>query len=279
MDDQTIAQGKKIFADREKKAKTAQFRAWCDEMVATPSDWTPKLKNGYVAEMELQPHWWLREGVTLINCRHIDSHVELMDGQKGPVMDSHLPYAVFLAATESFLKGMYLCRFAECRQIAFNGYIRPKRREHHLKIMRKFGHHLRNLIKALKRIKAYRTDAVCVRFLAILDGAIRRFYFPLRAAEENYGWATARYPKRFYNDAKKEGKADGLRTFPQQEHIAKLFEAMEHYLDKKWNLRRGLIERRKTRRSRLTQATASGVATPVASAPQPSDVPLHPADA
>ncbi len=160
-----------------------------------------------------------------------------MDGKKGPVMDSHLPYSVFLAAAESFLKGMHLCRFPECRRIAFRGYIRPSRRDHHLARLKKFGHNLPNLIKSLRRVKAYRTDAECTQFLATLEGVTRQFYYP---ADENRGWATARYPKRFYNDETKDGRADGLRTFPQQENVAALFKGMERYLDKKWSLRHRL---------------------------------------
>jgi hypothetical protein len=274
MDDETYAEVKKIFTERERKAKAANFKAWCDEMIATPRNWIPTPNAGYVADVELQPHWWLREGVDLIECQHIDSQVELFDGKKGAVMQSHLPYAVFLAATEAFLKGMYLCRFAECRQIAARGYIRPARREHHVNALKDFGHHLPNLVAALRRVKAYRTDVTCARFLSIIDGVIRRFYYPLRDADKKWGWATARYPKRFYNDGIKDGRADGLRTFPQQEYIETLFKAMERYLDMKWNLRRGLIERSKARRTRLSQATASSASTPVVSAAQsPASLP------
>jgi hypothetical protein len=271
MDDEIATEVKRIFAEREKKAKAADFKAWCDEMIATPHNWAPALQAGYVADVELQPHWWLREGVDLIECRHVDSQVELFDGKKGPVMQSHLPYAVFLAATEAFLKGMYLCRFPECRQIAACGYIRPARREHHVESLKEFGHHLPNLIAALGRMKAYRTDIACVRFLAIINGVVRRFYYPLRDADKKWGWATARYPKRFYNETTKDGRSDGMRTFPQQGYIETLFKAMERHLDKKWNLRRGLIERRKARRARFTKATASSVSTHAASfAQQPA---------
>ena len=249
MDDSLIADVKKIFADREKQRNAKEIAAWCAEVEATPRSWKPALKAGYVADMELQPHWWLSEGVTLINCRHVDGEVELMDGAKGPVFSSHLPFPVFLAAAESFLKGMHLCRYPECRRIASRGYIQVKRREKYLRIMKDFGHHLPNLIKANKRIKAYRTDVECMQFLNRLDALVRRFYYPLHAADKNYGWATARYPKRFYNDQTKHGAADGLRSFPQQEFVARLFKAMERYLDKKWSLRRGLIERRKRQRA------------------------------
>lgn len=255
-DDETIAEVKKIFAERERKAKAANFKAWCDEMIATPRTWAPTLRGGYVADVELQPHWWLREGVDLIECQHIDSQVAMFEGQKGPVMQSHLPFAVFLAAVEAFLKGMYLCRFPECRRIAAHGYIRPARRAHHVEVLKGFGHHLPSLIAALRRVKAYRTDAACTRFLAIIDGVVRRFYFPLRDADKKWGWATARYPKRFYNDATRDGRSDGLRTFPQQGYIETLFKSMERHLDNKWNLRRGLIERRKARRARVSGSTA-----------------------
>ncbi len=237
MDDGTFADVKALLATRQRREKAAQLRAWREEMAQTPRSWTPTIKGGYIVHIELQPHWWLREGVTLIECQHIDSQVNLMDGKKGPVMDSHLPYPVFLAAAESFLKGMYLCRFPECRRIAFHGYIRPKRREHHLGKLKTFGHNLPKLIRALRRVKAYRTDTECSQFLAILEGVTRRYYYPLRDADENHGWATARYPKRFYNEETKDGRAEGLRTFPQHENVAALFKEMERYLDKKWSLR------------------------------------------
>jgi hypothetical protein len=259
IDDETFAEVKRILVERDNQSKADQFKAWGDELAATPRSWKPTLKAGYVADMELQPHWWLGEGVTLMECCHIDSQVELMNGGKGAVLSSHLPYPIFLAAVESFLKGMYLCRFAECRQIASSGYIRPLRRLYPLKAIKKFGHHLPNLIKALKRVKAYRTDAACMRFLNILDGLVRRFYYPAHAADENHGWATARYPKRFYNDQTKQGSADGYRSFPQQALVIRLFQGMNHYLDKKWNLRHGLIERRKARRARIVAKAARSV--------------------
>lgn len=249
MDDDIIGDVKKIFAQRERQRKTDQFKTWCEQLEAMPRRWKPTLKAGYVADMELQPHWWIGEGVTLIKCRHVNSEIELMDGAKGGVLSSHLPYPVFLAAAESFLKGMYLCRYPECRRIASTGYIRPERRLKYFKVVKGFGHHLPNLIKANKRIKVYRTDAECMRFLNILDALVRRFYYPLRAAEESYGWASARYPKRFYNEQTKHGAADGYKSFPEQEFVALLFKRMERYLDNKWNLRRGLIELRKSRRS------------------------------
>ncbi len=257
MDDETISEVKRILAEKEKLNRAASFKAWCADMDGTPHRWKPTIKAGCVVDIELQPHWWLGEGVELINCRHIDSQVALMDGAKGAVMSSHLPYAVFLAGVESFLKGMYLCRFAECRRIATPGYISPKRREVHLQVLKTFGHNLQNLIKALKRLKAYRTDVSCMRFLNIIDGAVRRFYYPLDAADKNYGWATARYPKRFYNDKTKHGRADSYRSFPQQEFIAQLFEWMDRYLEKKWDLRRGLIEDRQARRARRNTSTPS----------------------
>lgn len=249
MNDDIAGDVKKVLADREKQRKAQQYAAWCADLEAMPASWKPELRDGYVADMELQPHWWIGEGVTLIKCRYVDSEVQLMDGVTGAALSSHLPYPVFLAAAESFLKGMYLCQYPECRQIASDGYITPDMRRTYFKVVKDFGHHLPNLIEANKGVEEYRTDAECMRFLNILDGLVRRFYYPLRAAEESYGWACARYPKRFYNEQTKHGAADGYKSFPEQEFVALLFKRMERYLDKKWNLRRGLIELRKSRRS------------------------------
>jgi len=45
----------------------------------------------------------------LLKSRRVIGHVQLQDGVQGPEINSYLPYPVFQAAAEIFLKGMWLC--------------------------------------------------------------------------------------------------------------------------------------------------------------------------
>ncbi len=252
-DAELIAAVKKELADREARQRAADFQLWCAALDAIPKRRKPRIKGNYVAEIELQPHRWLTAGMNNLKSAHVTSHVQFMDGVQGPPLQSFLPYPVFLAGTELFLKGMWLCRFPSCRRVSHKSYVSPKLRGRFNKRLKDLGHDLLALIRVLKHVKKYRTDLLTMRFLNRVATIIRDFYYPLYQADRLGSWAAARYPKRFYDDQNREATADALQSFPDQRYVIDLFAPMERHLDNLWQLRRGLIEARKKRKA--TQQT------------------------
>jgi len=252
-DDELINAVTEELKMREEKSKTEDLRKWCTFLDAIPRRFKPRIKGNYVAEVELQPHRWFTAGLDNLKSAHVTSHVQLFDGNQGPPMQCFLPYPVFLAGAEIFLKGMWLCRFPACRRVAHNFYVNPKLRAAFNKRLRDLGHDLIGIIRVLKRVKKYRTDPRTMLFLNRVTKIIRYFYYPLYQADRLGLWAAARYPKRFYDDQACVATADALPSFPDQRFIISLFEPMAHHLDNLWALRRSVIEARNKRRGQ-TQA-------------------------
>ena len=233
---------------REKDRRAKEFKTWCEQLDRVPKGYTLKLKDGLIPDLELQPWRWISRGIEILQSTHVVSRVRHLGGREGEPIQSVLPYPVFLSGAELFFKGMWLCRFPACRRVAQKGYLNIRTRRKHDNLLRGLGHDLIGLIKANRRILAYRRDPVSLAFLKRVEALVRCFYYPLVDADKKSGWAVARYPKRFYNDSSRQGYADGLISLPQQRLVLQLFEPMESHLDRLWQLRRGLIERQKKRR-------------------------------
>ncbi len=251
-DDLTTAIGNELKA-RKAKREAEELRAWCTVLDGTSPRAKRRLKPGNVAAVELQPHRWLSAGLDILRSAHVTGYVQLMDGQQGDPLQSFLPYSVFQAGTEVFLKGMWLCQFPSCRRVAHTSYVGVELRKRIDDRLRQQGHDLLKIIGRLRRVKRYRDDPRSMEFLRRVSAIIRLYYYPVHKAGRG-SWATARYPKRFYNDLRKEGHADGYNSYPDQRIVYALFAPMARHLDTLWNLRRGLIENRK-RRTAVPKAT------------------------
>ncbi len=145
---------------------------------------------------------------------------------------------MFLSGAEIFLKGMWLCQFPACRRIRHNSYVNEAFRKRYFLRLKSHGHDLLRLIGRLRRLRVYRNDPVTMRFLERLSAIIRMYYYPLYQADKN--WASARYPKRFYDDREKIGASDAVNSYPNQWLVIGLFRPMETHLDRLWGLRHNL---------------------------------------
>ena len=226
---------------KEAKKKEKMYRTWCDSMESTPEDSKLTLKPGFMADIELQPHRWMTAGVDQIESFKGSAHVQLMGGGMGEPLHKVLKYPVFHSGCELFLKGMWLCQFEECRNIKHNMYVEIQTRKKFNNDLKKLGHNLIKIINDLRTIPQYSEDKKILRFLKRIEGVIRNYYYPLYEADKSREWANSRYPKRYYNDLKYEGKADALQTFPDQSMIVRSFKEIEGYIDNKFELRRGLL--------------------------------------
>jgi len=246
MDNDLLTALKAEFATNEKRQHASDFKLWCASLDSTPSDTKLVLKSGLLADIELQPHRWLSAGIDLLKSQHITGFVQLMDGRKGDPIDGFLPYPVFQMGTEIFLKGMWLCQFEECREIAHTDYVERVSRTSYSKRLKELGHDLIKIIAEIRQVKTYKDNPASLKFLGRVEAVIRKHYFPLYAADARASeWAHSRYPKRFYNDNAKSGHADAFQSYPQQQFVIELFAPMERHVDRLWALRSGLLARRK----------------------------------
>jgi hypothetical protein len=196
------------------------------------------------ADLELQPARWLRLGLDLIQSSKVIAHVQLSNGYQARPDSSLLRYPVFQMGTEIFLKGMWLCHFEDLRLLTANSYIDDATREHYTdRLARKLpghpllGHDLLKIINLLRKIRRYRTDPPTMHFLKHVNSVTRYYYFPFYKADKGPSrWANARYPKRFYDDKRRVGRADAFQSYPPQDYIAELFEEMKRHLHRFWNL-------------------------------------------
>jgi hypothetical protein len=228
----------------EKSQRMAEFSQWCAMLDATASDMKPVLKDELIADIELRPLRWLAAGLDLLKSQVITAQVALMSGEKGAPISSFLPYPTFQMGTEIFLKGMWLCQFEDCRSVAHSDYVSSTVRKNRSEGLRDLGHDLLRMIQQLRSVKEYQAAPDVLQFLVRVEAVIRQFYFPLYEADKkSREWANSRYPKRFYNDRRKIGKADAFRSYPQQRLIVGLFEPMKHHLDTMWSLRAKLSGR------------------------------------
>jgi hypothetical protein len=220
-----------------------EYAAWCNTHAQLPTDYAPQLRPGLVADIELAPMRWMRLGLELIESAKGTTPIQLFDGVAGPPMQTYLPYPVFQAGTEVFLKGMWLAQNAECRVVESGDYVAIDVRKRYQVLLRKLGHDLLQIVEELEKVLLYREEGNIARFLKVISGVTRRFYYPL--TEDDAAWANARYPRRFYDDAKAEAHADQLKSYPEQWPLVLLFRDTMPRVDRLWGITEGLARRAK----------------------------------
>ncbi|MBI3876137.1 MAG: hypothetical protein HY300_09325 [Verrucomicrobia bacterium] len=223
-----------VIRKQERSRREVEYLSWCDRFASTPSDFIKTLKDGLVAHVELQPGRWIQHGLDLIGSRKASGTIQLFSGEEGPDLRSFLPYPVFQMGAEVFLKGMWLYQYAECRNCTGNSYFTPDVRADFLKRIKAISrtHDLLEILNKVEAIDAYFRDAQLSRFLKIVAGVAKEFYFPV--TDSDWRWADERYPKRFYNDSTKVGKADAYKSYPEQRPIARLFAEAAERLEFVW---------------------------------------------
>jgi hypothetical protein len=228
----------RLIQEENRRQEEAEFHAWYADLLALPPDYELKLKNGWKADIELQPLRWLDRGISLIQSAKVSGHIQLAHDVQGPPTGSFLPYPVFQSGTEIFLKGMWLCQYEDCRLSTYSFYIEPaKRKEYLSQLKNTLGHNLIKIIGMIKAISKYQEDAASREFLKVVEAIVRRDYFPLFEADAKGGeWASSRYPKRFYNDATLQAGADSLSHYPEQQFVAKVFNDAKQHIDELWGL-------------------------------------------
>lgn len=249
MDDELAQMVREELKRRNTAEKEQRFQRWCHQLDQLPKNNVPRLNGQLRPDLEIQPRRWLSHAMSIIESAHVTARVQHMDGRQGEPLSSFLPYPVFQMGTETFLKGMLLCRFAECRRVAHDSYVNPKTRTRYLRKLKTYGHDLLKLIRHLRRLGHYRKDASVLEFLNRIEAITRYYYHPLYEADAG-SWAAARYPKRFYNDTAKVAAADAHQSFPEQTAVLRLFRTIDRHLDKSWQLTKKLAERRRTQRAK-----------------------------
>ena len=200
-----------------------QYQAWCKHFESLPKNTKRKLKDGFVAHVELQPYRWIQHGLDLIGSRKSFGTIQTFSGQQGQDFRAYLPYPVFQMGAEVFLKGMWLYQHDECRNLESDSYIAPERREYFLEELKKLSrnHDLLEIIKHVETIGIYKQDAWVSRFLKIIGGISKEFYLPVSDGKNK--WADERYPKRFYKDSLRRAAADAFNSYPEHWPISRLF--------------------------------------------------------
>ena len=174
-----LEETKELINLKETDRKKHVYRDWCELMESTPENYKPELEKGLLADIELQPLRWMTAGVEQIESFRGSAHMELMGGVKGEPYHKTLNYPVFHLGCELFLKGMWLCQFKELRKIHQNMYVDKKTRVTYDKELKFLGHNLINIINDLRKISLYSEDKKIIQFLKIIEGIIRRNYYPL----------------------------------------------------------------------------------------------------
>jgi hypothetical protein len=235
----------KLAAEENRLEEEHEFRAWCDGLLALDIKFHRELNDDWIADLEVQPLRWMNAGLTLIHSGKITGFLQLANGVQGPPANIFLPYPIFHAGAEIFLKGMWLCRYKDCRMLDSSTYVSPERRAEMLEELKNLlGHNLINILGKLRAIPKYQKDANCRRFFDMLSAIIRRDYFPVFAADKRGNeWASSRYPKRFYDDDKQLAAADTLNSYPPANFVLRIFRDAERHVDRLWRLRAALLYR------------------------------------
>lgn len=250
MADENLGDGViKLIQERNRLQEEEEFQLWYASLLAFPEDCRREMKEGLTADIELQPLRWMDLGITLIQSSKVTAYVQLSHGLQGPPLSSYLPYPTFQAGTEIFLKGMYLCRYEDCRLFDDSSYVCSLRREAIVEELKstRLGHNLLKCIAELEQIPEYRADEAVWGFLRALGALIRRDYFPAFRPENNKQWSIARYPKRFYNDKSETGAADSYQRYSDSPppFIERLFRDAQQRVDGLWELQSGLAAKRR----------------------------------
>jgi hypothetical protein len=226
--------------ERNQREDERDFEEFCHQLLSLPANLELKPKENFKADIELQPLRWMSLGIDLFKSRKVIGHIQLAEGIQGPETGSYLPYPVFQMATEIFLKGMWLCQFADCRQLNHSSYVDEATRNRYYDELRVLSHDLLRIIDAIEKIPQYQRSVHAMQFLKLINGIVRAFYFPPYEADKRNRWADGRYPKRVYDDSAQRGHAEGFQSFPEAKWIEKLFREMETEADRIWQLRNNL---------------------------------------
>jgi len=228
----------RLVRERNRKCEEKEFRRWRKWLLSLPHDLHLQPKNNFRVDVELQPLRWMRLGIVLLQSRKDVGYVQLKGGVQGPPIKSYLPYPVFQMAAEIFLKGMWLCKFPDCRRLNDRLYVDCRRRAEIFRQLgsERLGHDLVKIIDEIQRIPKYSKDAASVRFLALVDRIVRYYYWPLSQGAKRNVWAANRYPIRFYDDEAGQSRATFMESFPPAGWIEKLFKKMEQRAIRLWQL-------------------------------------------
>ena len=228
----------RIVHERNRKSEERAFRHWCKWLLSLPSDLQRQARNDFKVDLELQPLRWMNLGIVLLQSRKDIGHVQLAGGIQGPPLKSYLPYPVFQTAAEIFLKGIWLCKFAECRRLKDRSYVDQGSRAEIFRQLNHLGHDLIKIIGEVRKIPKYNENRASVRFLALIESIVRYYYFPLSQGAKRNPWAANRYPIRFYDDKAGRSTATFLENFPPAQWIERLFKKMEQRATRLWQLHR-----------------------------------------
>ena len=232
-----------LIQEDNRQEEEQEFQQWHAALISVPADYKRELKDGWIADIEIQPLRWMDLGLTLIESPKVMEYLQLAGGIQGGPLSSFLPYPVFQAGAEIFLKGMWLCQYDDCRQCHSARFVEPGRRDEVLdELKRKLGHDLLRIIDLLERVPSYQHDQALSEFLMAVSSLIRRDYFPVFSADRGNKWAFARYPKRFFMETDKEAAADSYNSYSPAPFVARLFREAQERLDELWQLRASLAK-------------------------------------
>ena len=230
----------RAIMERNRREDEEEFQRFCENLLALPADLELMPKKNFKADIELQPLRWMSLGIDLLKSRKVIGHVQLADGMEGPETGSYLPYPVFQIATEIFLKGMWLCQYADCRELSATSHVEQQKRQNYSEILKELGHDLLAILHKVREISEYQRTRAIIRFLDLVERIVRVYYFPPYEADKSTRWADCRYPKRVYDDGAQKAAAESFQRYPCAKWIETMFQQAEHDVDDLWQLRAGL---------------------------------------
>ena len=92
------------------------YAAWIKGLDCLSQDYTVKPNSDFLPDIDLWPTAWFRRAIEIVS--------KGMNKNGG-----YIEYPLFSLACKFFLKGMWLCHFKNCREIAFDGYMESAERD------------------------------------------------------------------------------------------------------------------------------------------------------
>lgn len=235
-DDVQIAQRRKQHRPEEEKRRAIDYADWLVAMEKEAVRSDPKLKQQFVADLDLWPDAWLETAINLVKSgkatRNWAWRIQFHDGDEDLFPRYILEYSVFQMAAELFLKGMWLLQFPELRPFQSWVYVAPAERVNFETKLKRLSHDIVKLTEAVEAIPQYSADSEVLRFLRIIRGVFKRYYYPLYG--DGVHWASARYPRKFYEDEMGRGVPDNWKEYPYQWMLVRLFKTAENRVMELW---------------------------------------------
>ncbi|WP_438480225.1 hypothetical protein [Oleiharenicola lentus] len=236
-DDVDLAQQRFAHREEEEKRRSKEYSAWCESMETCAGMPVPELKDGFSAETDFHPDVWLDAGVSLIESGKPTRDWSIkspnyFDGFEDMYPRYSLDYTVIQMGTEFFLKGMWLLQFAELRPFRSNLYLAPNARSEINAKLKALSHDILDIASEVGEIPEYATDEESKKFLRIITGVFKFYYYPLHGRASH--WAHARYPKKFYMDRIAQAVPDSWRKYPYQWTLLRLFRQAENRVYQIW---------------------------------------------